>query len=139
MLTNSSMAPSDGAITHPLITPAQFMFAVREADNYTDRDAYVSDTALSGIWGADDCGQTAASPDTSVLLPLLFNLWDVIHMPFRDIRLALGMSCVDFAAAFAIPRRTLYRWDLNETPCPLYTKLLLAHAAGLYDYPCIRR
>lgn len=121
------------------ITPSQFSFAVREAGNYADRDAYVSDIALSGIWGADDCDQTAASPDTSVLLPLLSDLWDVIHMPVSRIREALGMSRADFAAAFAIPRRTLYRWECDETPCPLCTKLLLAHAAGLYDYPCIRR
>lgn len=139
MLTNSSKAPFGEAVPQPPITPAQFMFAVREADNYTDRDAYVSDIALSSIWGDDDCDQPDDLLGPSARLPLLYDLWDVIHMPFRNIRLALGMSCADFAAAFAIPRRTLYRWDLNETPCPLYTKLLLAHAVGLYDYPCIGR
>ena len=136
---SSVKVPSNEAVTHPLISPSQFVFAVREADNYTDRDAYVSDIALSSVWGDGDCNQSADLLGPSARLPILCDLWDVIHMPVSRIREALGMSRADFAAAFAIPRRTLYRWERDETPCPLCTKLLLAHAAGLYDYPCIRR
>lgn len=95
-----------------------------------DRDAYVSDWALSSIW--------RDAPDASILaerIERLSNLWNAAHLTIRDIRAHTGLSQTAFAIRFCIPRRTIENWESGDRQCPDYLRLLLAQAAGVYTRP----
>ena len=69
------------------MTDKQFMMCVSEVDNYSDRDAYVSDLSLSSMWGdAED----AAIPQERI--EFLSQLWDACHRSVKDIASAAGLS-----------------------------------------------
>lgn len=92
-----------------------------------DRDMYVSDWALSDIWGDP--------PDAEIpedRIKSLIALWDVAHITIREIRAATGLSQVAFAQRFCIPRRTVENWESGASACPDYLRILLAQAVGLY-------
>lgn len=91
------------------------------------RDMYVSDWALSDIWGDPE---GADIPDDRI--QSLGALWDVAHITIREIRAATGLSQVAFAQRFCIPRRTVENWESGASACPDYLRILLAQAVGLY-------
>ena len=135
------------------MTDFQFNVLLAEALTSADRDAFISDAALSSIWGdAPD----AAIPDDrlqqlgqllhrllgGVLLPgqaegvqphQLGQLWDAAHLTVKAIRAATGLSQAAFAQRFCIPRRTVENWEAGTNTCPVYVRLLLAQAVGLYE------
>lgn len=92
-----------------------------------DRDMYVSDWALSDIWG--DLPDAEIPEDR---IKSLIALWDVAHITIREIRAATGLSQVAFAQRFCIPRRTVENWESGASACPDYLRILLAQAVGLY-------
>lgn len=90
-----------------------------------NRDAYVSDWALSSIWGD--------TPDVGIpadRIGLLSGIWDVAHMTIRDIRAHTGLSQGAFATRYCIPVRTVEDWERGARNCPDYLRLLLAQAVG---------
>jgi DNA-binding XRE family transcriptional regulator len=109
------------------MTDKQFstLFSGALADQ--DRDMYVSDWALSDIWGDPE---GADIPDDRI--QSLGALWDVAHITIREIRAATGLSQVAFAQRFCIPRRTVENWESGASVCPDYLRILLAQAVGLY-------
>lgn len=110
------------------MTDFQFNVLWAEALTSTDRDAFISDAALSSIWGdAPD----AAIPDDR--LQQLGQLWDAAHLTVKAIRAATGLSQAAFAQRFFIPRRTVENWESGTNTCPVYVRLLLAQAVGLYE------
>lgn len=110
------------------MTDFQFNVLWAEALTSTDRDAFISDAALSSIWGnAPD----AAIPDDR--LQQLGQLWDAAHLTVKAIRAATGLSQAAFAQRFCIPRRTVENWESGTNTCPVYVRLLLAQAVGLYE------
>lgn len=110
------------------MTDFQFNVLWAEALTSADRDAFISDAALSSIWGdAPD----AAIPDDR--LRQLGQLWDVAHLTVKEIRAATGLSQAAFAQRFCIPRRTVENWESGTNTCPVYVRLLLAQAVGLYE------
>ncbi len=110
------------------MTDFQFNVLWAEALASADRDAFVSDAALSSIWGdAPD----AAIPDDR--LQQLGQLWDAAHLTVKEIRAATGLSQAAFAQRFCIPRRTVENWESGTNTCPVYVRLLLAQAVGLYE------
>ncbi len=78
------------------------------SDDCPDRDAFISDWALSTVW-------------------------DSAHIPLPELRHLFGLTQGDFYSRFAFPRRTWQNWESGVTACPPYIRLLLAHAAGLID------
>lgn len=95
-----------------------------------DRDAYVSDWALSSAWGDDPEAEIPAAR-----IEMLGQLWDAAHLTIRDIRAHTGLSQAAFAALYCIPRRTVENWESGVRSCPDYLRLLLAQVTGLYTRP----
>lgn len=97
---------------------------------YADRDSYVSDLALSSIWGdAEDAEVQADRLDT------IGSIWDAAHMSIKDIRTASGLSRTAFAEHLCIPYRTVQDWELGARACPGYLRLLIAEHFGLFRRP----
>lgn len=96
----------------------------------TDRDAYVSDWALSSAWGDDQKPEIPAAR-----IEMLGQLWDAAHLTIRDIRAHTGLSQAAFAVRYCIPRRTVENWERGDRQCADYIRLLLAEAVGLYARP----
>lgn len=108
------------------MTDTQFAACVREVPAYTDIDAYVSDLALSTIWGdAEEADIPAARIDQ------LRAIYSAVNRPIRAIVAASGLSQAAFAERYCIPRRTVENWCSGVNECPLYTRLLLQRAEGL--------
>lgn len=97
---------------------------------YADRDAYVSDLALSSIWG--DGEDTEIPADR---LDTLGRIWDAAHMSIKDIRTASGLSRTAFAEHLCIPYRTVQDWELGARACPGYLRLLIAEHFGIFHRP----
>lgn len=108
------------------MTINQYHLALNEIENYTDRDAFVSDLALSSAFPEES--------DLSVTASELILIWDAYHMTIRDLRTASGLSRMDFSRRFHIPIRTVENWECtgpNSRECPVYVRLLIADAIGL--------
>lgn len=104
-----------------------FYMIFTNALGVADRDAFISDWALSSVWSDAKGAEIPADR-----LHELGMIWDVAHASFADIVAASGLKLVDFAARFAIPYRTVLSWKHGERECPDYTRLLLARAVGMY-------
>lgn len=63
------------------------------------------------------------------------NSLDAANLTIKDIRAVTGLSQAAFARRFSIPRRTVENWESGVNVCPVYVRLLLAHAVGLYKQP----
>lgn len=108
------------------MTIYQYHLALIEIDHYTDRDAFVSDIALSSAFPEDS--------DLSVTASELILIWEAYHMTIRDLRTAAALSRMDFSRRFHIPIRTIENWECtgqNYRECPVYVRLLIADALGL--------
>lgn len=110
------------------MTDKQFNILWGEALSVSDRDAFISDAALSSVW--DDTVSTEISADR---VNQLGQLWDTAHLTIKDIRTAIGLSQAAFAQRFCIPRRSIENWESGASTCPDYLRLLLALATGLYE------
>ena len=109
------------------MTDKLFYMIFTNALGVADRDAFISDWALSSVWGGAEDAEIPAERLTE-----LGKIWDVAHVSFADIVKASGLKLVDFAARFAIPYRTAQNWLAGVNRCPDYTRLLLARAVGIY-------
>ena len=109
------------------MTDKQFYVVFGEALVSNDKNAFVSDWALSSMF---DDGQETVSPE---LINELGRIWDIAHMSFTDIVSASGAKLTDFSARYAIPYRTAQHWTAGDRECPAYVLLLLAKAEGLYN------
>ena len=107
------------------MTNKQFSLAFTEASNYTDIDAFISDLSLSSIW--EDAPEDDIPADRVEQLREIFM---AAHRSVREIRASTGLSQVQFAARFAIPRRTFEDWESLGT-CPSYVRLMMQEALGL--------
>lgn len=109
------------------MTDRQFCVCVTEADNYSDRDAYVSDLALSSMWGdAED----ASIPQERI--DFLIQLWDACHRSVKEIAAAAGLSNRKMAEHFCIPQRTIESWcGSAKRSCPGYVRLMMQECLGL--------
>ena len=108
------------------MTPKQFNVLWLEAANYSSRDAYVSDLALSSIWGDD--------PDAQIpkdRIDLLGDIYDAAHRSVRDIAAAAGLSHRKLAERFCIPYRTMENWCGGQSSCPSYILLMMQECLGL--------
>lgn len=109
------------------MTDKQFYTTFSAAIAADDRDAFVSDWALSSIW---EDSEGADIPQDRI--DQLGQIWDVAHLPVKDIRKRTGLIQAEFATRFCIPARTLEDWERGARKCPDYLRLLLAQAVGAY-------
>lgn len=105
------------------MTNHQFYTLWGEAITSPDRDAFVSDAALSSLWGEDDADPMAHVPE-------LEKLWDAAHTGVKAIREFACMTQAEFAARHLVPLRTLQRWEKGE--CPEHIRLFLLESEGVY-------
>lgn len=102
----------------------------RAAEKTSAREEYVSEWALSSIWGDPE---GAGIPEERI--KTLGDLWDAANASIRDIRAHTGLKRTDFAARYLIPYRTIENWERGDSQCPDYVRLLLAMATGFYRRP----
>ena len=107
------------------MTNKQRIACINEVKNYTDRDAYVSDMALSSIWGMSDGNIPAAR------LEALGKLYDAVNRSVKEIAAAGGLSQRGLAERFCIPYRTVEDWCAGKRECPIYTRLMMQELLGL--------
>lgn len=103
-----------------------FQLCLSEATNYTDRDAYISDLALSSVWG--DVEGAEVPQDR---LDWLGQLWDATHRSVRDIAKAACLSQRKLAERFGISYKTMEAWCGGTRTSPLYVRLMMQECLGL--------
>ena len=108
------------------MTDKQFMLCVMEASSYSTRDAYVSDLALSSMWGD---AEGAPIPDSRI--DTLGQIWDACHRSFKEIAAAAGLSQRKLAERFCVPYRTMENWGSGVRDCPPYIPLMMQELLGL--------
>ena len=108
------------------MTDKQRMYCLSEAASYTDRDAYISDLALSSIWrDAEDADIPASRIDD------LGRLWDAAHRSVREIAALSGLSQRKLAERFCIPYRTVEDWCRGIRTPPDYVRLMMQQLLDL--------
>lgn len=108
------------------MTDKQRSLCISEAQNYTDRDAYITDLALSSMWGD---GPKDEVPQDRI--DQLGRIYDAVHRSVKDIAAAAGVSHRKLAERFCIPYRTMENWCGGQNPCPLYVRLMMQMCIGL--------
>lgn len=103
-----------------------YLLALAEARNYTDRDAYVSDLALSSAWGDEEGAEIPQER-----LEWLGQLWDAVHRSYKDVAAAAGMSQRELARHFCVPYKTIEGWQSGRHEPPRYVLLLMQENLGL--------
>lgn len=109
------------------MTATQFNFCVQEALNFTDPDAYVSELALSDIWGD--------APDATIpqkRLDDLRQIYAAVNRNVRDIAAAVEISHRKLAERFCVPYRTMESWCSGDRQCALYVRLMMQECLGLF-------
>ena len=56
----------------------------------------------------------------------LSTIWDVAHLPMRELVARTGLSQTAFAKQAGVPRRTVQDWCGEKRACPTYVRFLLA-------------
>lgn len=110
------------------MTIIQYHTAVTEAVNYSDRDAYISDLALSDVWGDAENAEIPAER-----LEVLGQIWDACRRSVKDIAVAAGMSQRKLAERFCIPYRTVEDWRPGQHECSVYIRLMMQELLGVYS------
>lgn len=109
-----------------MINIEQYNAAISEVEHYSDVDSYVSDMALSRIWG---------DPEDSAIpgerLDDLRAIYTSVNRSIRDIVTHSGLTQARFGQKYNIPTRTVENWCGGVSSCPLYARLLLQRAEGL--------
>lgn len=106
------------------MTDMQFKICLTEAPNYTDRDAFVSDLALSSMWGE-------GAEITEEFLANLAAIWDAYHRTIPQVAADAGLSCRKLAERFCIPYRTVENWSSGTREAPVYVRLMMQECLGL--------
>ena len=109
---------------------AQIEYALTEAPNYTDVDAFVSDmlTSVTFLDPEDEDAEIAME-----LVEPLQKLWHVACDPFSDFLSALGLRRVDCAKQFFIPLRTVEDWLAGKSEPTIYLKMMMARLCGYIE------
>lgn len=102
------------------MTYKQFNICASEVPEYTDRDAYISDIAMSSMWGDDESSEIP--PER---ISVLGEIYDACHRSVRDIVAVSGLTQRAFAERFCIPLRTVEDWCTGKRECNIYTRLMM--------------
>lgn len=105
-----------------------FALLFGEALASKDRDAFVSDWALSSIWMDSQDGDIP--PER---ISQLVSIWDAAHRSVREIAALAGMSQRKLAERFCIPYRTIEDWCRGLHNPPDYVRLMMQECLGLIE------
>lgn len=108
------------------MTNSEIYLCTAEALDHADRDAYISDMALSSVWGDDPDAEIPADR-----IEQLGRIWDRTHRSFAEIREASCMTYRELAQRFCIPVRTMEDWSAGRHSAPLYVMLMMQEILGL--------
>ena len=61
----------------------------------------------------------------------LSTIWDLAHLPMRELVARTGLSQTAFAKQAGVPLRTVQDWCGEKRACPTYVRFLLAEHYGL--------
>lgn len=100
------------------------LFAIA-ADPETSRAAFLNNVTLSILDDADGCVDLDAEKER------LSTIWDLAHLPMRELVSRTGLSQTAFAKQAGVPRRTVQDWCGEKRACPTYVKFLLAEHYNL--------
>lgn len=103
----------------------QRIACLQEVQNYTNSDAFISDLAMSSIFGMSE-GNVPHER-----LEGLGMLYDAVSRNIKEIASAAGLSQRGLAERFAIPYRTVEDWATGRLECPMYVKLMMQEILGL--------
>lgn len=92
-----------------------------------DRDAFLSDWALSSRWGEED---TTDGDELVERGKACGHVWDVARMGIREIREVAGLTQAMLSKRLAIPLSTIQVWEERED-CPDYVKFMVALLTGV--------
>lgn len=107
-------------------TIKQYNACLSEVENYSDKDAFVSDLALSDILENEE---TADIP--SERIEWLGELWEAYNRSIKDIAKAANLSQRKLAERFGIPYRTVSDWATGKRSCNVYLRLMMQECLGL--------
>lgn len=105
-----------------------YQYCLSETKSYSERNAYISDLALSSIWADDEDGIIPTAR-----LEWLGDLYDAAHRSVKEIASAAGLSQRKLAERFAIPYRTMDSWCMGERTCPIYVRMMMQEILGLWQ------
>lgn len=105
------------------LTPFIRSMLYAEAGTYADRDAYISDLALSSVWG------DAEVP--AERLALLGGIWDGAHCTVPELIKKYGMTQTGFSQFFNIPLRTVQNWCGGQRECPSYVAAMASEILAM--------
>lgn len=112
------------------MTLKQYQSCIRELPEYTDVDAYVSDMALSSIWGD--------GPEDDIPVERIDQIraiFQAASMTVPEIAKAERLNITNMAARFAVPYRTVQDWFSGARQCNLSVRLMMQECLGLYKPP----
>lgn len=98
---------------------------IMAADPEASRAAFLNNIALSVPDDADGC------VDLDTEKERLSTIWDLAHLPMRELVARTGLSQTAFAKQAGIPLRTVQDWCGEKRACPAYVRLLLAEHYNL--------
>lgn len=84
------------------------------------KEIFVNNITLSVPDDASDCVDLDAEKER------LSNIWDLAHLPMREMVACTGLSQTAFAKQVGIPLRTVQDWCGEKRACPTYVRFLLA-------------
>lgn len=111
------------------MTAKQYAFCMNEMTNYTDPTAFVSDLALSSVWGDDE---TAEIPSERV--GELFSLWVAAHRSIDEVAALVGKTPRYLAQDFNIPLRSAHHWAAGEREAPGYVLMMIQECLGVLGF-----
>ena len=86
----------------------------------TSREVFLNNVALSVPDDAAGC------VDLDAEKAKLSAVWDVAHLPMRELVARTGLSQTAFAKQAGVPLRTVQDWCGEKRACPAYVRFLLA-------------
>lgn len=100
------------------------LFAIA-ADPETSRAAFLNNVTLSIPDDAPGCIDLDAEKER------LSTIWDLAHLPMRELVSRTGLSQTSFAKQAGVPLRTVQDWCGEKRACPTYVRFLLAEHYNL--------
>ncbi len=94
-------------------------------DPEASRAAFLNNVTLSIQEDAAGC------VDLNAEKARLSTIWDLAHLPMRELVARTGLSQTAFAKQAGVPRRTVQDWCGEKRACPTYVKFLLAEHYNL--------
>ena len=93
---------------------------IMAADSEASRAAFLNSITLSVPDDASGC------IDLDAEKARLSTIWDLAHLPMRELVARTSLSQTTFAKRAGIPLRTVQDWCGEKRACPVYVRFLLA-------------